>query len=69
MTSNELTGSTPLPASAGVLAQIADSIGDLRKSERRDAKMILSDPEVALNMTVAKLSFASRVSEPTVIRI
>lgn len=68
MNSNELTGSTPLPTSAGVLAQIADSIGDLRKSERRVANVVLGDPEAALNMTMAKLSAAAGVSDPTVIR-
>lgn len=68
MTSNEITGSTPLPTSAGVLAQIADSIDDLRKSERRVAEAILGDPDAALNMSIAKLSAAAGVSDPTVMR-
>jgi len=64
----ELTGSTPLPTSTGVLAEIADSMSDLRKSERRVADLILSDPEAALNMSIAKLSAAAGVSDPTVMR-
>ncbi len=67
MSSTEPNGS-PLPTGAGVLSQIADSIDDLRKSERRVADVILDDPTAALNMSIAKLSAAAGVSDPTVMR-
>ncbi|MGI9646765.1 MAG: MurR/RpiR family transcriptional regulator, partial [Ilumatobacteraceae bacterium] len=68
MSSNEPNGSSSLPTGAGVLARIAESIDDLRKSERRVADVILDDPTAALDMSIAKLSAAAGVSDPTVMR-
>jgi RpiR family carbohydrate utilization transcriptional regulator len=41
---------------------------DLRKSDRRVAEVILDRPEEVVGMTLATLSKAAEVSEPTVIR-
>jgi RpiR family transcriptional regulator, carbohydrate utilization regulator len=58
----------PLPVSTGVLAFIAARVGDMRKSEQRVAAVILDDPGAALNMSMARLAAAAKVSDPTVMR-
>lgn len=68
MTDDRLDGETPLPTSTGVLAQIADSIDDLRQSERRVASVVLDNPDSAMNMSTSKLAAAAGVSDPTVMR-
>lgn len=68
MKDDQLAGETPLPTSTGVLAEIADSIDELRQSERRVATVILEDPDSAMNMSISKLAAAAGVSDPTVMR-
>jgi len=60
----------PERASSGrnVLELILVSLPDLRKSDRRVAEHILSDPQAALIATVAETARQARVSEPTVMR-
>lgn len=41
---------------------------DLRKSDRRVAEVVLASPDDVVSMTLAQLSKAAEVSEPTVIR-
>ena len=51
-----------------VLELILVRLPDLRKSDRRVAEHILSDPQAALGATVAETARQARVSEPTVMR-
>ena len=51
-----------------VLELILVSLPALRKSDRRVAELILSDPQAALGATVAETARQAQVSEPTVMR-
>jgi RpiR family carbohydrate utilization transcriptional regulator len=51
-----------------VLELILVSLPQLRKSDRRVAEHILSDPQAALGATVAETARGASVSEPTVMR-
>lgn len=51
-----------------VLELILVRLPDLRKSDRRVAEHILSDPQAALSATVAETARLAQVSEPTVMR-
>ena len=51
-----------------VLELILVRLPDLRKSDRRVAEHILSNPQAALGATVAETARQAHVSEPTVMR-
>ena len=51
-----------------VLELILVRLPDLRKSDRRVAEHILSNPQAALSATVAETARQAKVSEPTVMR-
>lgn len=51
-----------------LLEVITRCLGDLSKSERRVAEVVLADPGTIVAMTLAQLSRLASVSEPTVIR-
>jgi DNA-binding MurR/RpiR family transcriptional regulator len=51
-----------------VIEVVRQSIGDLRKSERKVADKVLEDPQRILNATLAETAEMALVSEPTVIR-
>ncbi|NPD66743.1 SIS domain-containing protein [Lichenicola cladoniae] len=63
-------GSSDRTASSGrnVLELILVRLPDLRKSDRRVAEHVLSDPQAALVATVAETARKAGVSEPTVMR-
>lgn len=58
----------PRPPDDTLLEVIARTRDDLRPSDSRVADVILADPAAALDMTLAALSRAAGVSEPTVLR-
>jgi RpiR family carbohydrate utilization transcriptional regulator len=58
----------PAPPGRNVLELILVSLPQLRKSDRRVAEHILSDPQAALGATVAETARSAGVSEPTVMR-
>ena len=47
---------------------ISESLGDLRKSERKVADLVLGDPASILDMRIIDLATKAKVSEPTVVR-
>jgi RpiR family carbohydrate utilization transcriptional regulator len=51
-----------------VLETIQELLPSLRKSEQKVAQIVLADPDAAVSATVASLSRAAGVSEPTVMR-
>ncbi len=51
-----------------LIKAISESLGSLRKSERKVADFVLRDPSVILNMRIIDLANQSQVSEPTVLR-
>lgn len=51
-----------------VIEVVRQSLGDLRKSERKVADKVLEDPQRILNATLAETAEMALVSEPTVIR-
>ncbi|MDA9909169.1 SIS domain-containing protein [Gammaproteobacteria bacterium] len=51
-----------------LIKAIAEALGELRKSERKVADYVLSDPASILNMRIIDLANHSQVSEPTVLR-
>jgi RpiR family transcriptional regulator, carbohydrate utilization regulator len=51
-----------------LIKAISESLGELRKSERKVADYVLSDPASILNMRIIDLANQSEVSEPTVVR-
>jgi RpiR family carbohydrate utilization transcriptional regulator len=51
-----------------VIEVVRQSLGDLRKSERKVADKVLEDPQRILNATLAETADLALVSEPTVIR-
>ena len=51
-----------------LIKAISESLGSLRKSERKVADFVLADPAVILNMRIIDLANQSQVSEPTVLR-
>ena len=51
-----------------VIEVVRQSLGDLRKSERKVADKVLEDPQRILNTTLAETAEMALVSEPTVIR-
>lgn len=56
------------PPKQNVIEVIRQSIGALRKSERKVAETVLADPQRILNATLAETAAIALVSEPTVIR-
>ncbi|WP_428374321.1 SIS domain-containing protein [Lichenicoccus sp.] len=58
----------PAPSGRNVLELILVRLPELRKSDRRVAEHILSDPQAALVATVAETARRAGVSEPTVMR-
>jgi RpiR family carbohydrate utilization transcriptional regulator len=60
----------PVPRATiqNVLEVVRLMLGELRKSDRKVADLILADPHRILNATVAETALAAGVSEPTVIR-
>jgi RpiR family transcriptional regulator, carbohydrate utilization regulator len=59
---------TPRATIQNVLEVVRLTLGELRKSDRKVADLILADPHRILNATVAETALAAGVSEPTVIR-
>ena len=59
---------TPRTSNQNVMEVVRSMRGDLRKSERKVADIILNDPNRILNLTVAELSDIAEVSQPTVMR-
>ncbi len=59
---------TPRPSARNVLELIVVSLPTLRRSDRRVAEHILSDPQAALGATMAETARDAEVSEPTVMR-
>ncbi len=55
-------------ASHDLLDRIRQRLGDLNRSERKVADVILADPAAATGMSIATLAQAASVSEPTVNR-
>jgi len=51
-----------------VLEIVRTKLADLRKSERKVANLVLTDPRRVLNATVAETADFAEVSQPTVIR-
>lgn len=51
-----------------LLDTIRDRMAVMRRSERKVAQVVLTDPESVVRMTLAELARAALVSEPTVIR-
>ncbi|MDC1527779.1 SIS domain-containing protein [Gammaproteobacteria bacterium] len=51
-----------------LIKAISESLSSLRKSERKVADFVLTDPAVILNMRIIDLANQSQVSEPTVLR-
>ena len=71
-----MTSSEPVaphqPAPRATIQNVLEVVrvmhGELRKSDRKVADLILADPHRILNATVAETALAAGVSEPTVIR-
>jgi RpiR family carbohydrate utilization transcriptional regulator len=59
---------TDHPASQNILEHVRLRRGDLRKSDRKVADVILADPPRFLTATVAETAAIADVSQPTVIR-
>lgn len=58
-----------VPLSVGtVLVRIAEDQPRLRKSERKVADVVLAGPHAVVNMTLAELAAAAKVSQPTIVR-
>lgn len=51
-----------------ILETVRTRLGDLRKSERKVANLVLADPRRILNATIAETADIAEVSQPTVIR-
>lgn len=51
-----------------ILETVRTRLGDLRKSERKVANLVLADPHRILNATIAETADTAEVSQPTVIR-
>ncbi|WP_051431961.1 MurR/RpiR family transcriptional regulator [Rhodovibrio salinarum] len=51
-----------------LLSQIRDSVSQLRRSERRVADVVLTDPRAVLQMAIRQVAARAQVSEPTVMR-
>lgn len=62
------TASARTGPATGVLATIPERLPELTKSERKVARVVVDDPNAALNMSIARLAAAASVSEPTVMR-
>jgi DNA-binding MurR/RpiR family transcriptional regulator len=62
------TTEPPLRPTQNVIEVVRQSLGDLRKSERKVADKVLEDPQRILNATLAETAELALVSEPTVIR-
>ena len=60
--------SAPRATTQNVLEVVRLMRGELRKSDRKVADLVLADPNRILNATVAETAAAAGVSEPTVIR-
>ena len=59
---------SPRVSNQNILEVVRGTRGNLRKSDRKVADVILSDPNRILNSTVAELSEMAKVSQPTVMR-
>lgn len=55
------------PRTQPVIEVIRQSLGELRKSERKVAEKVLEEPHLVLNGTLAETAGLALVSEPTVI--
>ncbi len=68
--SDPVAAPQPVPRATiqNVLEVVRLMLGELRKSDRKVADLILADPHRILNATVAETALAAGVSEPTVIR-
>ena len=53
---------------AALTQTISDSLGAMRKSERKVAEFILGNPSEVINMRIVDLARQAEVSEPTVVR-
>lgn len=51
-----------------VLSRITEQLEDLRRSERKVAQVVLDRPRAVVHMTLADLSEAAGVSQPTIVR-
>src|SRR5688572_13348491 len=51
-----------------VIEVIQELLPKLRKSEQKVAQVVLTDPDAAVNATVASMAALAGVSEPTVMR-
>lgn len=51
-----------------LLSQIRDTASQFRRSERRVADVVLSDPRAVLQMSIRQVAERAQVSEPTVMR-
>lgn len=58
----------PRDAPGNIVETVRTRLGDLRKSERKVANLVLADPRRILNATVAETAGLADVSQPTVIR-
>lgn len=54
--------------STNLIKAISESLGEMRKSERKVADFVMEDPASILNMRISDLAGGAGVSEPTVIR-
>lgn len=57
-----------IPLTGNLLETIRQRLAAMRRSERKVAQIVLSDPEGVVRMTLAETARAAAVSEPTVIR-
>jgi RpiR family transcriptional regulator, carbohydrate utilization regulator len=65
---NGLVEPPPVTRPGNLLETIRARMDVLRRSERKVAQVVLSDPESVVRMTLAEMALAASVSEPTVIR-
>ena len=54
--------------STNLIKTISESLGDMRKSERKVAVFVLANPSSVLDMRIIDLANRAQVSEPTVVR-
>lgn len=60
--------SKPIGSNNNILEVIRLKRGDLRKSDRKVAELVLADPKRVVNATIAEAAEWAEVSQPTVIR-
>ncbi len=66
--STSATQSKPIGGNNNILEVIRLRRGDLRKSDRKVAELVLADPKRVVNATIAEAAEWAEVSQPTVIR-